>query len=590
MSIAKSFYSLLRSCGARLVVNRRYRSKLFLVFLLVTIVPVSFLVAYAYHAIKDQLVRQAVDNVGGTLAQLDNNIENKLDLYAQISTLIYLDTELRNYLVNQYKPNDVYVLDAFDYINKSLYKIMAMNPNLKSITIYSDNESLNSDGFFIKHMEDLPQLLRDRSFQAEGRLTSFYQNDSADGKVILLARSLNYLSLNYPYGILTMEISDWELYSLIEKENNNKTIYVADENGDIITSSVRQPARRNIAELLPGGADADALNAGEPVYAAIGGVPSILVQRRLSNDWRTLVVLPYDELIDQATEASRKMLLISLACLAVAVVLIYGTSQLMTKRFESLLQQIRKVERGHFNVDLRKMGTDEVGQLSFALKKMAVTVQELINDVYKKEIAQKEAEMDSLQAQISPHFLYNTLASISALAVAGDTERSHRMADDLARFYRISLSKGKKSIPIEQELRLTEHYLAIQKVRFEGLFDVRFVLDESLLHYTTPKLILQPFLENCINHAMWDEEKGIGIVIRLAADEGDLVLAVIDDGMGIPRDVMERMRVKPDQSAGYGIYNVHKRIQLAFGERYGVRVYSRLGIGTSVHIRMPMTR
>ncbi|SFJ84122.1 two-component system, sensor histidine kinase YesM [Paenibacillus sp. UNC496MF] len=589
MRIAKSFYRPLRPFYAKLV-NRRYRSKLFLVFLLVTIVPVSFLVAYAYHAIKDQLVRQAVDNVGGTMAQLDNNIENKLDLYAQISTLIYLDTELRNYLVNPYKKNDVYVLDAFDYINKSLYKIMAMNPNLKAITIYSDNESLNSDGFFIKHMEDLPQTLRDRSFQAEGRLTSFYQNDSADGKVILLARSLNYLSLNYPYGILTMEISDWELYSLIEKENKNKTIYVADENGDVITSSVRQPAYRNVAELLPGGAHADALNAGRPVYAKIGGEPSILVEKRLSNGWRTVVVLPYDELIDQASDASRRMLLISLACIAVAVVLIYGTSQLMTKRFESLLQQIRKVERGHFDVDLRRMGTDEVGQLSFALKKMAVTIQELINDVYKKEIAQKEAEMDSLQAQISPHFLYNTLASISALAVAGDTRQSHRMADDLARFYRISLSKGKKSIPIEQELRLTEHYLAIQKVRFEGLFDVRFVLDESLLHYTTPKLILQPFLENCINHAMWDEEKGIGIVIRLTADGGDLVLAVIDDGMGIPRDVMERMRDKPDQSAGYGIYNVHKRIQLAFGERYGVRVYSRLGIGTSVHIRMPMTR
>ncbi|NBD25733.1 cache domain-containing sensor histidine kinase [Paenibacillus glycinis] len=590
MNIARSFYKPVRLLYANLV-NKRFRTKLFYVFLLVTIVPVSFLVSYSYHAIKDQLVRQAVENVGSTMDQINNNIENKLSLYSQLSTLLYLDTELRNYLVNQYKKNDVYILDAFDYINKSLYKIMAMNPNLKALTIYSDNESLNSDGFFIKHMEDLPQSLRDRSFHAEGQLTSFYMTDSATNeKVILLARSLNYLSLNYPYGILTMEISEWEIYSLIEKENKNKTIYVADENGDVISSSAKRSPYRNIAEIAPGEAKAGALNDGDVVYASIRGERSILVQKSLPNGWKTVVVLPYDELIDQASAASRKMLYISIVCIAVAIVLIYWTSQLMTKRFESLLQQIRKVERGNFDVRLPKMGTDEVGQLSFALKKMAVTIQELINDVYKKEIAQKEAEMDSLQAQISPHFLYNTLASISALAIAGNTRQSHLMADDLARFYRISLSKGKKSIPIEQEIRLTEHYLAIQQVRFEGLFSVRFALDEALLHYTTPKLILQPFIENCINHAMWDEERGIGIVIKLMEDDGDLVLAVIDDGMGIPRAVMERMQQKPDASAGYGIYNVHKRIQLAFGERYGVRVHSRLGIGTSVHIRMPMAR
>ncbi|MFC5652725.1 sensor histidine kinase [Paenibacillus solisilvae] len=589
MNIAKSFYNLLQKMYLNLI-NKRFRSKLFLVFLLVTILPVSFLVSYSYHTIKDQLIRQAVDNVGGTLDQINNNIENKLDLYSQISTLIYLDTSLRNYLLNHYKKNDVSVLDAFDYINKSLYKILAMNPNLKSITIYSNNESLYSDGFFIKHTGELPKSLIAQSFHAEGQVTNFYLNNSAtNDKVILLARSLNYLSLNYPYGILTMEISEWEIYSLIEKENKNKTIYVSDERGNIITSSVKKPLYRNISEILPGGKNGAALSEGAAIYGDIDGEPSIIVQKSLHNGWKTLVVLPYDELIGQASGASKKMLYISLVCIAVAVALIYGTSQLMTKRFESLLQQIRKVERGYFDVNFPPMGTDEVGQLSFALKKMAVTIQELINDVYKKEISQKEAEMDSLQAQISPHFLYNTLASISALAVANNNEQSHLMADDLARFYRISLSKGKKSITIEQEIRLTEHYLSIQKVRFEGLFTVHYVLDESLFHFSTLKLILQPFIENCINHAMWEEESGINIVIKLAQDGGNLLLFVIDDGMGIPRDVMERMQGKPDQTLGYGIYNVHKRVQLAYGDRYGVEVHSRLGIGTTVCIRIPKT-
>lgn len=197
--------------------------------------------------------------------------------------------------------------------------------------------------------------------------------------------------------------------------------------------------------------------------------------------------------------------------------------------------------------------------------------------------------MDSLQAQITPHFLYNTLASISALAVTNNNMQGHLMADDLAKFYRISLNKGKKRITIEQEIMLTRHYLSIQKTRFEGLFTVHYSLDESLLRFTTVKLILQPFIENCINHAIWDDESGITIIIRLMPDGDDLVFSVIDDGMGMPAHVLQRLAEKTDQPAGYGIYNVDKRIKLAYGGRYGVDIYSRLGIGTAVTIRLPKT-
>jgi two-component system sensor histidine kinase YesM len=269
--------------------------------------------------------------------------------------------------------------------------------------------------------------------------------------------------------------------------------------------------------------------------------------------------------------------------------MIYGTSKFMTKRIEFLLQQIRKVERGSFALSFKPMGDDEIGQLSFALNKMSVTIQDLIHDVYKTELSKNEAEMTSLQAQITPHFLYNTLASISALAIKNNNPQVHRMADDLARFYRISLNKGKKCITIEREIKLTEHYISIQKTRFEGLFNVHYVLDEGLYRNTTLKLIVQPFIENCINHAIWDDECGINIVIKLAADGDDVLFSVIDDGMGMPRDEFEKMRNRIEQPEGYGIYNVDKRIKLAYGERYGVQVYSRLGIGTSVQIRIPRT-
>jgi len=161
------------------------------------------------------------------------------------------------------------------------------------------------------------------------------------------------------------------------------------------------------------------------------------------------------------------------------------------------------------------------------------------------------------------------------------------MVNHLAKFYRTSLNKGKHIISIEQELELTRHYLAIQQVRFHGLLSVHYDIDESLLHYRTIKLILQPFVENCIHHAIWDDDARVNIRITLSEEDGHILLQVIDDGMGMTADTLARAHCKTDFSSGYGIRNVDGRVKLAFGEQYGVEFYSRLGIGTQVMIRFP---
>jgi Predicted signal transduction protein with a C-terminal ATPase domain len=569
MNIATNIYNSLRGLMRRLG-NQRLKSKLFLVYLLVTILPILSLVVFSYQLVRDQLIRQAEVNVNSTIDQININVLNRLDTYSQISTLIYLDNLLRNYLLHTYGPDDLFYLDAYDYINQTLYKMMAMYPNLTSISIYTDNRTIRSDGLFIRYTEDLPDDMKRKIMAAEGKITSFVTTSEDGADTITLARALNYLSLNYPYGILLIEFSERELYSLIVKESNNKSIFIADEQGAIITSGRQDRQFRHLSELE---------TAGNKVMA-----------KKLPNGWQTVVLLSYDELLREARTASAKMLIASLACVAAAVVLIYVTSRFMTKRIEILFQAIRKVERGSFDLGSQSMGEDEIGQLWFALNKMAYRMKELIQDVYTKEAARNEAEMTSLQAQISPHFLYNTLASISALALRYHNPLVHQMADDLARFYRISLSKGKKTVTIEHEIELTKHYISIQKVRFSGMFHVHYDLDESLFSCTTLKLIIQPFIENCLNHAIWDDESGIHVIIKLTSEEQDILISVIDDGMGMTRETLERLRSRTDvQPAGYGIYNVDKRIKLAYGERYGVELFSRLGIGTTVRIRIPKT-
>jgi len=163
----------------------------------------------------------------------------------------------------------------------------------------------------------------------------------------------------------------------------------------------------------------------------------------------------------------------------------------------------------------------------------------------------------------------------------------YQMVNHLSKYYRISLNKGKRVVLLEQEIQLVKNYVSIQAIRFRGMLHMHYDLDESLFNRTVIKLILQPFIENCINHAIWSES-GINIIVKLKTEGEDLLLQVIDDGQGMTRQRLEEAFNKASNQSGYGIKNVDDRIKLAYGERYGVEIFSRLGMGTNVTIRLPL--
>ncbi|UOK61258.1 sensor histidine kinase [Paenibacillus sp. OVF10] len=232
------------------------------------------------------------------------------------------------------------------------------------------------------------------------------------------------------------------------------------------------------------------------------------------------------------------------------------------------------------------MGSDEIGQLHFAFEQMTTRLKSLVTEVYQKELQSKEAELDLLQAQINPHFLYNTLGSISSLAVKHQDPQIQDMVLHLAKFYRISLNKGKSILTINEELKLTKSYNAIQLIRFKGKLNIIYTIDQSILPYSTVKLALQPFVENAVIHALWNQDRPLNIHIKGVIANNSIILSVIDDGMGMRREKLEAL-FEEKEGRGYGISNVDRRIKLKFGEYYGVKVYSKLGMGTTVQIRLP---
>ncbi|MCF7754118.1 sensor histidine kinase [Paenibacillus xylanexedens] len=567
-------------------VNLSFRSKLFMVFVLVTIIPMMLLVYFSYELTKTKLTEQIYINMTNSTAQITKNLENKLDSYEHISASIYLDNRLANYLTNEYQDDPSY-LDVYNYIGNRIDTVMAAYPDFDSAFIYSDNPSLPKDNYYIRPIT--PEVQDTELFhklqQSYGNIIHLSTPQTENGPAMFtLARLLNNNSNQYPYGMLVFQISESVIYSLMEKEAGGKDIFIINDKGMILSSADKQLINTSLPELLHQNFDETPSGRFDTTYQS---VKALAVYNTLKNGWRTVSIFPYDSIIKDAKSLSQLIIKISLGFIGVALLLIYITASLFSNRIRTLIRMIRRIERGDFNpTHEEQMGSDEIGQLHFAFEQMTTRLKSLVTEVYQKELQSKEAELDLLQAQINPHFLYNTLGSISSLAVKHQDPQIQDMVLHLAKFYRISLNKGKSILTINEELKLTQSYNAIQLIRFKGKLNIIYTIDQSILPYSTVKLALQPFVENAVIHALWNQDRPLNIHIKGVIENNSIILSVIDDGMGMRREKLEAL-FEEKEGRGYGISNVDRRIKLKFGEYYGVKVYSKLGMGTTVQIRLP---
>lgn len=233
-------------------------------------------------------------------------------------------------------------------------------------------------------------------------------------------------------------------------------------------------------------------------------------------------------------------------------------------------------------------GTKEISALSDSFEHMAVRIQKLMEEVRQEEISLRKTELKALQAQINPHFLYNTLDAIAWMCEAGRNEDAVEMVNALARLFRISISRGHELIPIEKELQHAQSYLHIQNFRYKNQFRYQFDVDEACLSYYCNKITLQPIIENAIYHGM-DRMVDEGMIrIGIHQSEDKIIFTVEDNGVGMTEEQCEEV-LKKERSdrARIGIKNVNDRIKIYFGEEYGLTIKSELDEGTCVTIMMP---
>jgi two-component system sensor histidine kinase YesM len=252
---------------------------------------------------------------------------------------------------------------------------------------------------------------------------------------------------------------------------------------------------------------------------------------------------------------------------------------------------MKMIEKGNFDTQVDVNSSNEIGQLGLRFNRMTAKIKELMLQNVQEQELKRKSELKALQAQINPHFLYNTLDSIIWMAEVNKSKEVVLMVSSLAKLFRLSLSKGDEIIPIRNEIEHIKSYLTIQKMRYKDKLDFEIQVDDHILSYKTIKIILQPLVENSIYHGIKNKD-GVGLIRITGTQVGNkIVLSVIDNGIGMTPETLEALLQKPvpsEQGSGMGVNNVNQRIKLYYGEEYGLQYESEPGQGTTVHIWLPM--
>lgn len=389
-------------------------------------------------------------------------------------------------------------------------------------------------------------------------------------------------------GVILVDLNFNNIKELCSEElGENGYLYIVDKNGSLVYHPRQQMIYAGIEDTtVP---IACALSSGSRIFRQDGGRMMISVKTLKNADWRIVGVSPLNGLLTYDEELRNFVMLIVICVVMLIIFLSIVVSFFITSPMNRLMRLMGEVEAEKLNTFSTARGVYEVNELSCSFNQMVYKIKRLMEQVVEEQQLLRKSEMRALEAQINPHFLYNTLDSIMWMAESGDQKNVVKMIAALAQFFRISLSCGSETIPVKDEMKHAENYLVIQKMRYNDQFDYEIVFDPAVLNCKTLKIMLQPIVENAIIHGVGNLPYKGNIKISAAISQNKLVFEVSDNGFGMNPDVLESILAeKASGKTGIGLHNVNQRIQLMYGSEYGLQFESRLDEGTTVRIILPL--
>ena len=571
MSIAKWFKNL------------KFQPKLMLGYLVLALIPMLGGTAYNYSQTRSILLDQSYQHMEEETEQIEHNFSVLMEPYRTILDILYVDQTLSGYLFEDYS-NDSYE-EMFYYIDNQISGIRAINPEIQAIRFYSSNETLPADNYYFFSTDELSEKNEKKAEEAKGEIVLTGEISPQGEFCLSLERILNFFAQGNLKSVIALEISTEWLSNLLEPGNETDFICLTDADGTILAASEVESAGKNVRLHFPEWKEAPESGLTEFI---LNGREQIGTSKELAFGTYLVVVSDKAMLLKEATQMSGRMMRLILLSAAAALILIVVFTRWISGRVNKVVYAAKRLGDGAFDYILEDMGGDEIGQIGKAFNLLNFRIQKLIRDNYEKKIKLQTSEVNLMQEQISPHFLYNALSVISAIAMREGGKHTVQSVKNLADFYRISLNKGRPVLSVGEEVELLQDYMKIQKMRFGDSVQISYDVKPEVLPMRTIKLLLQPLVENAIHHGRRNEEEILHIIVQVFPEGEKVCFQVSDDGNGIEPEKLMTLRKELDNyEEGYGLKNVDNRVKLTYGETYGVEINSSYGVGTTVQVFIP---
>ncbi|MFB9328152.1 sensor histidine kinase [Paenibacillus aurantiacus] len=535
------------------------------------------------------------------LLQTKSSIEEKIQLVENLSQIIAFDTRIQTFLGSVFMNEPFQLEDYRSTIFPILENIMRQNAAIHSARIYMANETIPElyDGFYhltrISGDPEYKGFIGDRKAQTDWGGLREEKTMSARfgvaGNEDVFAYDRKMFSSRYVNmaGLLEIEVKRDVLFEALKEPVSEGfgRVLAADAQGMIVSNYEPALYKRNLASLGIGALPSDRKLSE---IREVGGERAIVISQPIEGvPLRLVGVYPIRYFNGEVISSIKTTVLILLFALLLLSLLVYFVTTKLLARMKLLLRAMKKVREGSLDVSVPVTSNDEFSQMAISFNHMTGRIHELVEKVYKIEIMEKEAELRALESQINPHFLYNTLATISWAARKAEAPEITRISNALAKFYRLVLNKGSSESTIGGEIEMVKAYLQIQKFRFEDRFDVVYELDERTFACPAAKNIVQPLVENALAHGIEPKRAHGTLIIKTGFEAGEPFIQVIDDGVGMSAERLQAINGGTFESSGsgYAIRNIRQRLSAYYGDRHRFELYSRPGVGTVVTVRMP---
>jgi two-component system sensor histidine kinase YesM len=579
--------------------NMKIGRKLLVTYMLLILIPVLTIALITYHKTSNMMEQRVVESTNKSFEQANTFISYKLNNIKDTSSILFMNRTLQE-ILSKKGPHYPIGEQIDDY--QKLIELIRSGQNNRDI--YSIRMFVNSDGIYARENISILSLsdivatswyeeMLDNQQSIYCRPT--YEYDYLDNRgvqqIISCVRPLVMdLVTGKPLGVLSVDVLEESISEIIEQTNitSSGQVYLLNQQGYVISAR----DKGEIGTLLPefgSMLSADNQTAGKSAFRS-SDTSSIVIHKEVKDtSWQLVAVIPEEEILGASRHLAQDLLIVLVIVIMLAVLTAIGVSSGITRRIRLLIHHMGNIEAEKWDYRLPVDSTDEIGLLQEHFNRMSANIKHLIQEKYQADLAKKNAELHALQAQINPHFLYNTLELIHWMAMKHRAADISDMVGMLAKFFRLSLSNGRDIITLNDELEHVRTYLDIQNRRFSGKLSYHFEIEPSIKELTTVKLILQPLVENAILHGIQEKVSKQGVIRIVGYREGDIIiLEVEDDGIGMTMEQLDRLRNDSRTgSSGYGVWNIIEKIRLYYGNDYGLDFQSEQGMGTKVTIRIP---